>query len=60
MKRLILAALFALAVGIGVSAPQPVCADGLCGRNARCVSSFACGNLCTCIDGFCTSFQPTP
>ena len=61
MKRLILIPLAAVALGLGLylSRPAPVCAQGLCGA-IPCVTSAICAQNCACIGGVCTSFQAVP
>ena len=56
-RRLLLAELFVLAMGLGPAATsQAVCSfnDGCMGR---CATSSGCGAGCACIGGFCTSFR---
>ena len=60
MKRLLLASLFIVTLGLGTSAlPEPACADQFCGK-ARCATSYGCPQKCACIGGWCVSFQAAP
>jgi hypothetical protein len=60
MKRLLLATLFALAVGLGAAAPpREACGQIFC-SGSYCTSSRSCGAFCTCLANKCTVFHVQP